>query len=371
MKSRKKITMNRAFNFGAGPAMLPESLLVEAQKELLNWQNLGMSILEIGHRTQPFMQLLEQAEESLRQLLSIPDNYHVLFLGGAARTQFASIPLNFLSGNAQGAYLVSGLWSNMALDEARRVSRAYCVASGEKNHFTAIPNITDWQVQDNTAYLYYTPNETVNGIRFPLPVRIDDAGIPLIADMTSCLLTEPLHIADYGLIFAGAQKNIANAGLTLVIISDELLQTVRNDTLPTMMDYRTHVKNRSLYATPPTFNCYLALKMFQWIAEQGGVQALYALNCQKSTMLYDYIDTSLVYKCSVKPGSRSLINVCFSTQNDERDALFVTEAAAAGLLSLKGHRTVGGLRASMYNSMPLEGVEKLITFMDAFAEKCD
>lgn len=347
--------------------MLPEPILRDVQHELLDWQGTGMSILEIGHRTPEFMQLMAQLEHKLRILLNIPSSYHVMFLGGAARTQFGMLPQNLLTHHQQAAYLVTGLWSKMAFEEAQKIKKAYCAASSENDGFVTIPDRSHWQVDKQAAYLYYTPNETVNGVRFPqVPVYPDT---PLIADMTSCLFSEPINIEDYGVIFAGAQKNIANAGLTLVIMRDEVLQSIKNNTLPTMMDYRTHVQNKSLYATPPTFNCYLALKMMDWIEEQGGVEKLYRLNCKKSAMLYDFIDASPFYECNVKPDARSLVNVCFRMNASQLEERFVEKAKKVGLVALKGHRMAGGLRASLYNSMPVEGVVRLVQFMEDFAQE--
>lgn len=359
--------MNRGYNFGAGPAMLPEELLLEVQTELLNWQDSGMSVMEIGHRTKEFVHLMEQAEQQLRDLLTIPDNYHVLFLGGPARLQFSMIPMNFLAKEHAAGYLISGLWSSMALEEASRLKQAYCVASSEKTGFTSIPDIHDYQLKNETSYVYYTPNETVNGVRFSKPPTMGDT--PLIADMTSCLLSEPVSIADYGLIFAGAQKNIANAGLTVVIVRDELIQTINNDSLPLLLDYRTHITHKSLYATPPTFNCYVALKMFEWVQRQGGVSSIYNENRAKAHKLYQVIDTSDFYHCKVAVADRSLMNVCFTLTRPEQEELFLSEAKDNGLLALRGHRTVGGLRASLYNSMPMEGVDRLIEFMIGFAKR--
>lgn len=358
--------MNRGYNFGAGPAMLPESILLEAQAELLNWHNLGMSILELGHRTAPFIQLLEETEELLRQLLSIPKNYEILFLGGAARTQFAMIPLNFLGVGEFAGYLISGLWSRTAYEEACKLKKAYCVASGEAKGFREIPARSEWQFKENSKYLYYAPNETINGVRFvetPLMPKV-----PLIADMTSCLLTEPINVNEYGLIFAGAQKNIANAGLTLVIIHQDLIATIEG-TIPSMLDYRLQAASKSMYATPPTFNCYLALKMFRWVKEQGGVAEFYQRNCQKAAKLYEYLDSTAFYHCPISPTSRSLVNVCFSLQNAHLEERFLNKASKQGLLGLKGHRAVGGLRASLYNAMPLAGVERLIDFMHNFVKE--
>ncbi len=359
--------MTRGFNFGAGPAMLPESILKEVQEELLDWQHLGMSVLEIGHRSAPFTELMQETERLLRELLVIPTNYHVLFLSGTARAQFAMIPMNFLAKGEQAGHLITGIWSNLAYQEALRLKEAYCIASGEKSGFTSIPIADDWVVKANSRYFYFTPNETINGVRFANPPKLGEA--PLIADMTSCLLSEPINISDYGLILAGAQKNIANAGLTIVIVSEELLSTISNEKIPTMFDYRTHSSTHSTYATLPTFNCYLANKMFRWIKEQGGVNALYQLNCRKAELIYNCLDSSNFYHSQVAKEARSLMNVCFTVENPMFEDLFLEEAKARGLLSLKGHRSVGGLRASMYNAMPMEGAERLAEFMRDFARK--
>ncbi|CEK10913.1 3-phosphoserine aminotransferase [Legionella hackeliae] len=359
--------MNRAYNFGAGPAMLPEPILKAAQEELLNWQNSGMSIMEIGHRTPEFMELMAQAEQDLRDLLKIPANYHVLFLGGAARTQFGMIPLNFLKNDEQAGYFITGLWSSFAYQEACKLKKAYCVASDEKNGFIRVPLVDEWQLKEKTSYLYFTSNETINGVRFPqTPVA---PGIPLIVDMTSSLLSEPIQVENYDLIFAGAQKNIANAGLTVVIVKEEWLHTIGNQIIPTMLDYRVHIAEKSIYATPPTFNCYMAAKMFQWVKAQGGVEALYAENCKKAAKLYRYIDSSSFYYCKVVQEYRSLMNVCFNLRDTTLESLFLEQAQQRNLLALKGHRAVGGLRASIYNAMPFDGVNALIEFMCDFAKE--
>jgi phosphoserine aminotransferase len=357
----------RVYNFGAGPAMLPEPILLEAQAELLNWNGLGMSVMEIGHRTAPFRELMEQLEADLRALISIPDNYHVLFLGGAARTQFAMIPMNLLNNNEQAGYLISGIWSSLALDEAQKLKKAYCVASSKKTGFTDVPHSNDWELKKNTTYLYYTPNETINGVRFKDVPSVAD--VPLVADMTSCLLSEPINVGDFGLIFAGAQKNISIAGLTIVIIRSDLLDKSIESPIPTMMDYKTHTTNKSLYATPPVFNCYIAQKMIQWIKEEGGIDAIYQVNCKKAAMLYEYIDASFFYQSTVQKNARSIVNVCFSLVRPELENEFLKRANQRGLHALQGHRTVGGLRASLYNAMPLAGVEALVTFMKAFSEE--
>lgn len=356
----------RVCNFGAGPAMLPESVLLEAQAELLDWRNLGMSVLEVGHRTHDVMELLAQAESSLRELLAIPQNYHILFLGGAARTQFAMIPMNVLGPKEQAGYLVSGVWSKMAFDEAQRLKAAYCVATGEPSAFTSIPDRRHWVFQKNTAYLYYTPNETVNGLRVPFVPETE--GVPLVADMTSCLLSEPLDVSQYALIFAGAQKNIANSGLTLVIIRDDWIEKVSQSPIPSMLSYKVHAQHHSLYATPPVFNCYLAAKMLDWVKNQGGVSALYRANCLKAEKLYHYIDSSDFYVAPVNKRDRSIMNVCFSLRRPDLENRWIELAYQQGLAALQGHRLVGGLRASLYNSMPISGVDALIQFMIQFAK---
>lgn len=356
----------RVYNFGAGPAMLPEPILKQAQEELLDWHNTGMSILEIGHRTEEFINLLQNAEQNLRVLLSIPNNYKVLFLGGAARTQFATIPMNLLQPHQQAAYLITGIWSQMAFQEAQRLKEAYCLVSEESNGFSTVTPPNSWKFKKNTAYLYYTPNETINGVRFPYIPKTGD--IPLVADMTSCLLSEPLDVAKYGLIFAGAQKNIANAGLTLVIVREDLLATAVTPNIPLMMDYKFQAQYDSIYATPPVFNCYLAAKMFEWIKEQGGVEALFAQNCLKAAKLYQFLDAHDFYTTPVAPEARSIVNVCFSLRTPELQPQFLRLAEARGLCALQGHRFVGGLRASLYNAMPMSGVDSLVSFMSEFAK---
>lgn len=344
--------------------MLPEAILVDAQKELLNWHNKGLSMLELGHRTPEFMDLLTHAELSLRELLNIPNHYHILFLGGPARTQFAMIPMNFLAPHEQAEYLVSGVWSQMAFKEAQLLKNAQEISSEYQGKFYTVPASDELKLKKNNTYLYYTPNETVNGIRFPYVPNA--RGLPLIADMTSSLLTEMIDINQYALIFAGAQKNIANAGLTLVIIRDDLLKKVPNPSVPTLFNYKIQAENRSLYATPPVFNCYLAAKMFDWVKNEGGVKALALQNRMKAETLYQYIDESNFYTATVSPEARSLVNVCFSICKPALELQFVESATRAGLINLKGHRLIGGLRASLYNAMPMEGVKALIQFMHAF-----
>lgn len=356
--------MSRGYYFGAGPAMLPESILKQAQHDILVWQDSGLSILELGHRTTAFRQLLDDAEASLRRLLKIPANYHVLFLTGPARMMFGMIPLNFLAEGQSAGYLVTGIWSKMAYDEAKKLKTAQCMASSESEQFLNIPAPKTWEINSDWTYCYYTPNETVNGNYCSRPAL--PKYIPVIADMTSCLLAEPICIEDYAMIFAGAQKNIANAGMTVVILRDDFLQTIQAKSLATMMDFRTHVQYRSLYATPATFNCYLAGQMFAWIEEKGGVEALYAVNQQKAQRLYDFIDQSSFYSAPVQKIDRSLLNVCFHLADPSLEDAFIQQASERGLRGLRGHQKVGGLRASLYNAMPLDGVIALIDFMRDF-----
>ena len=311
--------------------------------------------------------LIVEDEADLRELISIPTHYHVLFLGGAARTQFSMVPMNLLVHGQKAGYLISGIWSSLAYEEACKLKQAYCVASTQQTDFKRVPDESLWKLQKNTTYVYYTPNETINGVRFSETPNVGD--LPLIADMTSCLLSEPINVADFGLIFAGAQKNISIAGLTIVIIRADLLEKSTDSAIPTMMDYRIHVANKSLYATPPMFNCYVAQKMLTWVKAQGGIDALYQINCQKAAKLYQYIDASSFYQSTVDVKARSIVNVCFSMIRQDLENEFLIGANQRGLYALQGHRTVGGLRASLYNAMPMAGVDALITYMHDFSEE--
>lgn len=357
------------YNFGAGPGMLPPEILKEAQAELLNWQNLSISILEAGHRSSPFIALMEELEALLRSLLQIPASYHVLFLGGPTRINFAMVPLNFLKPGMQAGFWITGIWSASAYKEAKKLKNAYCIATNEPGGYCDIPKKDTWQIKENSGYLYYTANETINGLRFNPLDHTEIKSFPIISDLTSCLLTEPINIKDYGMIIAGAQKNIANAGLTIAIINETLVSEKLDSNIPTMLDYGEHIRAKSMYATLPTFNCYLALKMLTWIKNQGGVDALYKINLQKAALLYNFIDKSDFYVCRVAKNARSYVNVCFSLTNPFLEDLFLKQAEENGLMSLQGHRMTGGIRASIYNAMPLVGVQRLIEFMNFFAEK--
>lgn len=347
--------------------MMPEPVMQAAHAEWFDWQHQGMSVVEIGHRTPIFMQMMADAEASLRQLLQVPETYHVLFVGGSARTHFAMVPMNLLSGQQTGGYFVTGVWSQMAFEEAKRLRSAYCIATAAADGFTHIPDPLQWQMQDDTRYVYYADNETVNGVRFASLPQLG-RNIPLIVDMTSSLLSQTIEVNDYGLIFAGSQKNIAPAGMTVVIVRADLLQDLPALPIPSMLDYRVHAQHHSLYATPPTFCCYMAYKMFQWLEAEGGIAVMQEKNRQKASKLYEYIDASTFYQCKVRQADRSLMNVCFSLPTTELEANFVEQAAEAGLYALKGHKLVGGIRASIYNAMPMAGVDALLNFMNDFSK---
>lgn len=355
----------RGYYFGAGPAVLPDSILKTAQQDLWTWNNTGVSILEIGHRTEAFTQLIRETESLLRKLLKITDDYAVLFLGSAARAQFGMIPRNLLQKDERAAHVLTGTWSQMAYEEVQRLSpqQSYCLASSKCSNYMQ-PIEAFEHLESNTKYLYFTPNETIHGNRFMPPKEYEQ--IPWIADMTSCILSEPIDIRQYGLIFAGAQKNLANAGMTLVIVKKSWLDIQPSMILPMMEDYRTYDKHQSLYATPPTFNCYLANQMLKWIEQHGGVESMQEMNRRKSTLLYDYLEKSSLFTCYVEPSIRSKMNVCFTTGSNDKDLDLLKKAEAAHLYGLKGHRVLGGLRASLYNAMPLAGVEKLVNFLDDF-----
>lgn len=358
-----RTTTERGYNFGAGPAMLPEPVLKKAQAALFNWQDSGMSILEVGHRTPIFMQLMENLEQLFRQTLEIPSNYKVLFVSAPARLQFSMVPMNLLQSGHAGAYLISGTWSKEAYLEASRLNNAYILNSSEQNGFTTLPSMEKKAIRKNTAYLYYTPNETIHGVQFQN--RPEHFEVPWIADMTSCLLTEPINIQDYGLIFAGAQKNIGPAALTIVIVREDLIGLV-DKTLPTLLNYNTYVTHHSMYATPAMFQCYMAYEMLLWIKTQGGLTALAAINREKAKRLYECIDASPLFDCPVDPSVRSHVNVRFALKNPDYQPDFLAKAKANHLYALQGHKSIGGLRASLYNAMPLSGVDALISLIQTY-----
>jgi len=355
--------MTRPYNFSAGPAMLPEPVLRRAQEEMLDWQGSGMCVAEMSHRGKEFLSIAQQSEADLRELLAIPDGYKVLFLQGGASSQFAMVPMNLLRGGEHADYLNTGSWSKKAIAEARRYANVNIAASTEDGNFTRAPAQDELHLSGDAAYVHYTPNETIQGVEFPY---VPDTGAaPLVADMSSTLLSRPIDVARYGLIYAGAQKNIGPAGLTIVIVRDDLIgQTLKGT--PAMFDYKTHADNDSMYNTPPTYAWYLAGLVFQWLKDLGGLEGMAAINERKAGKLYAAIDASDFYTNPVEPAARSWMNVPFVLADANLDADFLAGARDAGLLTLKGHRSVGGMRASIYNAMPEEGVDALIAYMAEF-----
>ncbi|MEG2377434.1 MAG: 3-phosphoserine/phosphohydroxythreonine transaminase [Clostridia bacterium] len=356
---------NRVYNFSAGPSMLPESALLKAQAELLNFEGSGMSILEMSHRSKTYLNVFNETETLLRRVMRIPDNYKVLFLQGGASLQFASIPMNLMkSGRAD--YVVTGSFAKKAAAEAKKYGDVHIAASGEADGFTRIPRQNELDLRPDADYVHICYNNTIYGTHWNY---VPDTGsVPLVADMSSCILSEEVDVSKFGLIYAGAQKNVAPAGLTIVIIREDLAGNAMPIT-PSVMNYKTLIDNASMYNTPSTFPIYFSKLVLEWIESVGGIAELAETNVKKAAALYSLLDSCPLYKTGVSPESRSLMNVTFTTGNDELNASFVKEASAAGLLTLKGHRAVGGMRASIYNAMPYEGVLKLINFMTDFADK--
>ncbi len=358
--------MSRAYNFSAGPAALPTEVLERARDEMLEWGESRMSVMEMSHRGKDFTSIAEKAGADLRELLSIPRDYHCLFLQGGATAQFAMVPLNLLGEHDKADYLNTGQWSRKAIAEARRYCTVNVAASSEDTHFTTIPERKSWQLSPDAAYVHYTPNETIGGVEFPF---VPDVGeVPLVADMSSTILSRPVDVSRFGVIYAGAQKNIGPAGLTLVIVREDLIREPRPGT-PTIFSYRTQAEAGSMYNTPPTYAWYVAGLVFQWLKEQGGLEAMAERNRRKAQTLYAAIDGSEFYANPVDPACRSWMNVPFTLADPGLDGRFLQEAVQAGLLSLKGHRSVGGMRASIYNAMPQEGVDALIDFMGEFERR--
>ncbi len=354
--------MARKYNFCAGPAALPEPVLEQARDELLDWQDAGLSVMEMSHRSPEIVGIYERAEHDLRELLAVPDNYRVLFLQGGASTQFGAVPLNLTQGEATADYVNTGQWSKKAIAEGKRYLDVNVAATAEDTNFSTIPPRDSWQLSDSAAYLHYTPNETIGGVEF---FWTPEAETPLVVDMSSTILSRPIHVADYGVIYAGAQKNIGPAGLTLVIVRDDLLGRA-HPLCPAMLNWQVAAEAESMYNTPPTFALYLAGLVFQWLKEQGGLAAMETLNRRKADKLYGFIDDSDFYANPVETQSRSLMNVPFTLANPDLDKAFLAESEAAGLLNLKGHRSVGGMRASIYNAVPEAAVDALIDFMRDF-----
>ena len=355
--------MARVFNFSAGPAVLPEEVLREAAAEMLDYRGTGMSVMEMSHRSRPFQEIIETAESDLRELMGIPDNYKVLFLQGGASQQFAMIPMNLMK-NRVADYIITGQWAKKAWQEAQKYGKANAVASSADKTFTYIPDCSDLPISENADYVYICENNTIYGTKFhELP---NTKGKPLVADVSSCFLSEPVDVSRYGMIYGGVQKNIGPAGVVIAIIRDDLITEDVLPGTPTMLQYKIHADNGSLYNTPPAYGIYICGKVFQWLKARGGLEAMKQYNEQKAKILYDFLDESKLFHGTVVKKDRSLMNVPFVTGDKELDARFVKEAEAAGFGNLKGHRTVGGMRASIYNAMPIEGVEKLVAFMAEF-----
>ena len=359
--------MSRVWNFSAGPAALPEEVLRQAQAELLDWHGAGCSVMEMSHRGKEFTSIIEQAEADLRELMGIPAGYKVLFLQGGATQQFAQIPLNLLAGRSAD-YIVTGAWSKKALKEAQRVGNVRCAATTESSGFTSLPIAEEIKLDQFAAYLHVCTNETIHGVEISAE-RIADTGVPLVADMSSHILSRPVLVEKFGLIYAGAQKNIGPSGLTLVIIRQELLGMAPL-TIPSLLDYAVMAENGSMLNTPPTYGIYIAGLVFQWLKRQGGLPGIAAVNAEKARILYECIDSaSGFYSNPVDPDCRSRMNIPFTLSNPALDAAFLAESKAAGLVSLKGHKSVGGMRASIYNAVSLEGVQVLVDFMNDFAQR--
>lgn len=360
--------MRKVYNFNAGPAMLPEAVLLEAQKELLDWHGTGMSIMELGHRGAEFKEVADKAEADLRDLMHIPKNYQVLFLPGGATAQFAMVPINLLAANKKADYVDTGIWSKKAYDEAKRYGTINLAAKAEKQDgLVTIPPQQEWKLSSDAVYVHYTPNETIDGVQFKWIPQTGD--IPLVADMSSIILAEPVDVSKFGIIYAGAQKNMGQAGITVIIVRDDLIREPLPMT-PTLYQYKVQAENKSFYNTPPTFSWYIAGLVFDWLKKTGGVEKIYETNKRKAAKLYKYIDTNTqFYRNGVDPDCRSIMNVPFSLNSDALTESFLAEATKAGLTNLKGHRLVGGCRASIYNAMPEEGVDALIDFMQEFARK--
>lgn len=355
----------RVYNFSAGPAVLPEEVLQEAASEMLDYDGTGMSVMEMSHRSKAYEAIITDAEATLRRLAGIPDNYKVLFLQGGGSSQFAMVPMNLMR-NKKADYIVTGQWAKKAYQEAGKYGEAVKVASSEDETYTYIPDCSDLPIDDDADYVYICENNTIYGTKYhTLP---NTKGHNLVADMSSCFLSEPFDVSSYGLIFAGAQKNVGPAGVVIVIVREDLIGQTLPGT-PTMFDYQIHADNGSMYNTPPCYGIYICGKVFRWLERRGGLTAMKEYNEHKARILYDFLDESKLFKGTVRAQDRSMMNVPFVTDDADLDAAFVKEATAAGFVNLKGHRTVGGMRASIYNAMPTEGVEKLVDFMKSFEAK--
>jgi len=354
------------YNFSAGPAILPESVLREAAAEMLDYKGCGMSVMEMSHRSKVFEEIITEAEQDIRNLMQIPNNYKVLFMQGGASTQFAMIPMNFMK-NKVADYIITGQWAKKAYQEACKFGKANKVASSEDKTFSYIPDCSDLPISPDADYVYICENNTIYGTKYhTLP---NTKGKTLIADVSSCFLSEPVDVTKYGMIFGGVQKNVGPAGVAIAIIREDLITGDILEGTPSMLQYKIHADNKSLYNTPPTYGIYICGKVFKWLKAQGGLEKMKEINEKKAALLYDYLDHSKLFKGTVVKEDRSLMNVPFVTGSDELDAKFVKEARAAGFENLKGHRSVGGMRASIYNALPAEGVEALVAFMKKFEEE--
>ncbi|MBR0467211.1 MAG: 3-phosphoserine/phosphohydroxythreonine transaminase [Clostridia bacterium] len=358
--------MARVYNFSAGPSMLPLSVLKKAQAELLEYGTTGQSVMEMSHRSKEYQQIIETAEADLREIMNIPDDYDVFFTQGGGFTQFAAVPLNLMNKNNKADYVVTGQWAKKAFEEAGKYGDAKAAASSADKNFSYIPKTKRSDFRTDADYVYICMNNTIYGTKFnELP---DTGDIPLVADISSCMLSEPLDVTKFGLLFGGAQKNVAPAGVVMVIAKKDMLGNAM-DITPTMLNYKIQADAKSLFNTPPCYNIYVAGLVFKWIKEIGGINAVYENNKRKAKLLYDFLDSSKMFKGTVEKADRSLMNVPFVTDSEELNKKFIAESAANGLVNLKGHRTVGGMRASIYNAMPYEGVKALVEFMDRFEKE--
>ena len=358
--------MGRIYNFSAGPAVLPEEVLQQAAADMMDYHGCGMSVMEMSHRSKMFQDIIDEAEKDLRTLMNIPDNYKVLFLQGGASLQFAMIPLNLMK-NKKADYIVTGQWAKKAYQEAKKYGDVVAVASSADKTFSYIPDCSDLPIREDADYVYICENNTIYGTKFhTLP---NTKGKDLISDVSSCFLSEPVDVTKYGMIYGGVQKNIGPASLVIAIIREDLIPESVDESVPTMMQYKIHVENGSMYNTPNCWAIYICGLVFKWLLKNGGLEAMQKKNIEKAKVLYDFLDQSKLFKGTVEPASRSLMNVPFVTGNEELDAKFVKEAKAAGFENLKGHRSVGGMRASIYNAMPKAGVEALVAFMKKFEEE--
>ena len=355
--------MDRVYNFSAGPSMLPLEVLEKAAKQMVNYEGSGMSVMEMSHRSKEYEAIIGRAEELLRELMNIPDNYKVLFLQGGASSQFAMIPLNLMKNSKKADYVITGQWSKKAAQEAAKYGVVNKVASSDDKTFSYIPKLDPATFDKDADYFHITLNNTIYGTRYTSLPETGD--VPLVADISSNALSEPIDVSRFGLLYAGAQKNMGPAGVTIVIIRDDLI-TGAIEGAPTMFDYKIHADNGSMYNTPPTYSIYMCMLVFEWLKNLGGIEAMHKINVEKAKILYDYLDSSSMFKGTVAKEDRSLMNIPFVTGDDDLNAKFISEAKANGFVNLKGHRSVGGMRASIYNAMPVEGVKALVEFMKKF-----